>query len=333
MICWRPTVAQERWLRVAPTDPRAGSWKCCTPLKRIVFFVLGATIAALAYLFCTLLKWPGAEWLSGLSFLIVAEWLIVKRRLFASGIEESFELAALSLLVAGVLKAQPGLSHHATAGLAAAAALMAGVRTLNPLFTTLGVAALSFALPDSTGMPAALYCATVAGLALGSTIYRYRRPAYDRMVGWLTVVMPVVAYLWCDTVPFPPLPLTAALAAYSIAALTVGIVWRIHAPLFGALACAACAAFEGRHFGSLPLELRLLAGGGVVLSIAVALDYWLRSERRGFTSRQVNARTASQLDALQAVGVAALAPPASSSAEHVQGHGGSFGGGGASDNY
>ena len=369
----RPTPQQERW-RVAAARvgldraspwlaERAGGWKTVGLLTRCALFALGAVAAGLTVAITTLLHVPGPLVVAGLVAVGVAEWLVASGRFYGAGVEEALGVAGLLLVVAEY--ADVAGSGHAmrTALLVALAFAIAGARFLNPLFTTLAVAALSFAVDAGASAAgqgaghgavsgatlAGLCCFLSAALALALGSVPYRRPSVDRMLDWLVALMPLGGYLWLEVrgsqgitreflrhpslVGLLPLVLTASLGAVALAA---GIRRRRHAPLIAFMGCVACLAYEVRNLSGLALEVRLILWGVVALAVALALDRALRTPRQGITSRSVG-RDPQGLALLQLAGAGALTPPAPPSAAApgaaFRGGGGQFDGGGASGGY
>jgi hypothetical protein len=106
---WRPTPDEERWLALAAklgaaapdavSAARSGGWRSTGLLARAALFVLGIVAGAL------LLGLIGfgnevSLLIAGLGAALAAEWLILTKRLFASGIEEGLCVAGY-LLIAG----------------------------------------------------------------------------------------------------------------------------------------------------------------------------------------------------------------------------------------
>jgi hypothetical protein len=365
MMSFRPTPEQERWLKLAsqskqrPDTPwlasRIAGWRTATTLTRCAFFVLGILASGLIAAIFELLHVPDFL-VAGLILVAVAEWLIVRRRFFGVGIEEALELAGLLMIAFQVadLTGVPG--ELKLSWLAAAVLLAAGFRLLNPLFITLGIGAVSYAIhltglghsagSSPTTWPASVFCLSVAGASLLLNRLPFRRPSYDDMLSWLTITMPLEAFLWYESsnpsaltiesmrhAPVSHLLPFLIIIAFATIALNVGIRRRIHAPMIAFMICIGCAAFELRHFTPLSLKVKLIFWGSVALLMVLGLDRYLRTPRRGITSNQFEESKGS-LDLLQFLGTSALAP---STPQHpnaqFKGGGGTFGGGGASGNY
>jgi hypothetical protein len=323
MSRFRPSVAEERWLAVDADPDRTGGWRNVSLIARSGLFVLGALAGGLFAALIELLGPHHGAWFFALLAVASAELLIASRRVFFGGFEEGLELVGA---VWFVLELRGMASSNAFWLLGGALSLI-GLRLLNPLFTSLGAAACIAAL-GMTAKPspilAGVACYAIAVLALAAATLTYRRPSYDRMLGWLIVLAPAGASL---TATDTRLILVLG-CALGVAALVVGIARRLHAPLLGFLVCVLGVADELRKLSRWPLEARLIVGGGLALLAAVALDRYLRHGRRGITSRAVDSD-----EAVSMVLAAALPTQAGASNDKFRGGGGTFSGGGASGSY
>jgi len=369
---WRPTPDEERWLALAAklgaavpsavSAARTGGWRSTGLLARAALFVLGLVAGGLLV---GLIGFSSETTLliAGLFAALAAEWLIVTRRLFASGIEEGLCVAGYLLVAGWITTLIPPLSDIVTVRIAAlvliGAAGAAGLRLLNPLVTTCAVLALvqwvgstaaARTVDQAIGGNMTMFvtgCA-IATLALVLGARPYRRPSYDRMLDWLVVAMPVAAcmqlaswnvYAMLSTAATSTsrLPTVLLLVALASAMLFTGLRQRRHAPLLGAMVCIAGLAVELRFATpGIATEAWLIGCGIAALVVGVALDRYLRESRNGFTSRPLTSREGPH-DLLQTVGAAALAqrssPDLSPSEPAMSGGGGRFGGGGASGSY
>jgi hypothetical protein len=374
---FRPSVAEERWLALAGRMPklresaafavRLGGWRAVGMVTRCALFVLGVIAAAsaasvvatgsfLAHRALHLARVPDFQLLTALALIATAEWLIVRFRLFASGSEEALELAG-ALILAVDLVGQVNTSRTVFATLLVAAALVVvGLRLFNPLFTTLAAVVVSFAIEaaidtrilEFSAMAttcAGLSCFVAGAIALALGTICLQRPAHDRMLDGLVLVMPLAGYLWLagnhdfaavDYLHDSHLPgLLAPLAplVYGIAALVVGLRRRAHASLVAFMLCSACVAFELRALTGWSLQARLMIWGVALLAAALALEHYLRRPRRGLTSQRFG-DGAGSLSLLQLAGAAILTPRSDApTAAHMQPGGGQFAGGGASGNF
>lgn len=367
---WLPTVAEERWLALADDlrgalppellQQDTGGWRGTGLLARIALFVLGLVAAAL------LLGIVGAGDASSLLFagLIAAgaaEWLKLRKRLHASGIEEGLCLAGSLLLgmwcvTTLQLQASGGLNLGTLVLIVSAG--LAGLRLLNPLITTGAVVALVAWVVDAIPGAAEDYsrsffmafmlafAVALVALALGARMYR--RPSHDRMLDWLVATLPMAAcvnlaswnYLASSTgvslggIGWPVR--VAILLVAGTVLLVTGVRRRRHAPLIGFLACLMGLAIELRFAARMGNEAWLLTCGLAVLVAGAVLDRYLRNRRHGVTSAPPD-RGDELLDSLQAAGATVVAqhsaPGRLPEESAMSGGGGRFGGGGASGTY
>jgi hypothetical protein len=355
MIITRPTVAEERWLELASRyaalrtaierTGNGGNWKTTSALGRVLGFLLG--LLATSLLGGTLALFPAPLLIGGMLLVVAAEWLVAMRRVFRSGIEEAIYLCGATGIVVQLLI----WSHGNNAGLGIAcvamAVLLVGWRLLNPLFTTLAVAAcsLAFALAgeglfsgNEHTLVAAIFCGAVWVVALLGGGRTWRRPAHDGMCDGLIVVMPLLCYGWYTahgwyggaSRAWSSLLLALLLFALSV---VVGARRRAHAPLIAALGSVACVAYSVHRLLAWPVHWRLIADGAVLLALAILLERRLRDRTAGITSQAIGGEPTG-LELAQLAGAAHLTPvPGPAPAAGFQGQGGDFGGGGASGRF
>lgn len=348
---WRPSPAEERWLTLArelratpaaaQIAPHSGGWQTLAPASRLIFCVLGLIAALTATALLSLLHLRLPYLVAGSAALLTAEWLIVGRRNFWSGLEEALWSAG-ALLIALQLVHQ-GEPERAVVGTLSAVLAAAGLRLLNPLPVALAALGAAYAL-DLSHRATGFSCFGLALLALAAGSRHFRRPAYDLMLDWLVVVLPVAGYLWSSSalsdggaVDYRHAGLTAWLVpllplGFALIAAFIGIRRRTHAPLCAALVCLACCAWELRALTGLALELRLIVWGALLLLAGAALERYLRTPRAGITS--LPGPSGDELaDLLTTAGAAVLTPHAPPGTRAFEGAGGRFGGGGASGEY
>lgn len=355
-----PSPAEERWLHLASRlggkkpapfiAQRIGGWRTTGFVARCAFFVLGIIAGGAVAGIMALLTEGSREWrvglfIGGLILIATAEFLILARRIFASGIEEALELAALFCLLISLID----VKDFVIAVVASVALAVAGLRLLNPLFTTAAAGMISVAIQLETKSNAAssLFCFAVAALALALSAIRINRPSHDHMIGWLVVTMPLAGYLWSagdyslraldywqfqsSAQYWEPL----APFVFGLAALAFGLLRRSHAALIAFMICMGCVGYELRELSGMRLEIRLIVWGIVILGAAVAIDRMFRTPRRGLTSTKLTDHEG-PLDLLQLAGAAVLttaqAKPEAQPAGFQPG-GGQFGGGGSSGSY
>lgn len=347
----RPSIAEERWLLVASRYPalrvaveRAGhdgGWKTSTWLARCLGFLLG--LFATSLLAGALVALPSPLLVGGIALMIAAEWLVAKRRVFRSGIEEALYLCGAVAVVVQLLVWSKGGNLALGVAFIAAAVLLVGWRLLNPLFTTLAAAGASLAVAlvgerlfggRLHALEAAATCALLGVAALAAGGRTLRRPAHDRMLEGLAILMPWLAWGWLTAWSSGTRHYAALVLAlvFFAASLAIGVKRRQHAPLIGALGSLVCIGWSLHVLLRWPPHWELLVAGGALLVVAILLDRSLRQRETGITSRAIDEPAG--LDLAQLAGAAHMAPaPGVAPAPGFQGQGGEFGGGGASGRF
>jgi len=352
MIIARPTVAEERWLRLASRYPalrtavekagHGGGWKTTTVLARCLGFLLGLMACGM---FAGVLTPFGSPWLvGGLLVMIVAEWLVAQRRVFRSGIEEALYLCGSMAAVVQIL-GWMNTSDAVSVAMLSAALLLAGWRLLNPLFTTLGAAGLSLSVAlvnahlfgsRMNTLAAGGFCTVLAIAALLAGSRQWRRPSHDRMLDGLVILMPWCAHGWLlSWSGYRNHFITAVAVAVALGFFTmhvmVGASRRVHAPLIAALGNMACAASAVFLLVRWPRHWELILGGSLLLVIAILLERRLRYRHEGITSRA--AAEPGPADLAVVVATTRLVPAPAPTPATTHGQGGDFGGGGASGHF
>ncbi|MEO8308772.1 MAG: hypothetical protein ABI616_12110 [Pseudomonadota bacterium] len=349
----RPSVEEERWLIVAGRYPalravveqlrQGGNWKTTTWLGRCLGFLLGLFGSSLLAGVLSQILLPLL--IGGLLLMVAAEWLIAKRRVFNSGIEEAVYLCGAVAAVGQLLVWSNGLNDALAVALVSTAVLLVGWRLLNPLFTTLAAAGYSLAVAlvgthflngRIHTLEAGMACVALGVAALVAGGRQWLRPSHDRMVDGLVIAMPWLAYAWLTAYGWngKSLPAWATLAlatGFLMTNLILGVKRRQHAPLIGALGNLVCAAFSLHQLLHWPQHWELIAAGGVLLLLAILLERKLHGRIEGITSLQLN--EPSGLDLMQLAGAASMAPSPGAPPAGMQGKGGDFGGGGASGRF
>jgi len=321
---------------------RTGGWSAPSFIARCAFFVLGVVAGGLTGAVFEILLRPAVLLAAGVTLLLAAEWLILRKRLFHAGVEEALWTGGLLLLTVHFLPSSGDLGMSVAVALVLA---LAAMRLLNPFLLTLAFAAASIAIDLAGGhrlwgehdvaMAASIFCYAAGAIALLLARIQYLRPSHDHMLSWLMVIMPLCGFLWLATQHAPAIRVGTGLASgiFALVALIVGIRRRSHAPLLACMAALGCVAYQLRDLTTLPLKLKLIVWGSAALLAALGLDRYLRTPRRGITSHQLSAGTTA-LDLVQWVGAGALSPKAAPQADApFKGGGGGFSGGGADGRY
>lgn len=347
----RPTPSEERWLTLArrlrrsprdlPFSEHTGGWRTASLPSRCTFFVLGVIAAGMTGIITERLGPTGALVTAGVACIAVAEWLILSRRHFWSGIEEALTVAGLTMLAFECLRHVGWSSESTAARFVGIAFAIAGVRLLNPLFTTLSVLVFVIAV-DVPPLGSGLVCYGIGIAALIAGSHCFRRPSHDLMLDWLVVVMPLAGYLWSAVPNVATDYLHAGISAWVVPicplifaamALVTGLQRRAHAPIVAFMLCVACTAYELRRLTGLPLEIRLIVWGCVLLFVSIILEHYLREARRGITSCKLR----DDYDSVRVLGMAGGAVLTPHSAPNAtpsfDGGGGRFGGGGTTGQF
>jgi hypothetical protein len=352
MIIARPTVTEERWLHVAARYPalraaaeqtgEGGNWKTTTWLGRCLGVLL--CLFGMSMLGGVLSQFPAPLLTGGLLLVVVAEWLVARRRVFRSGIEEVLYLCGAVAVVGQMLIWSHGNNVGLAIALVATAVLLAGWRLLNPLFATLAAMGYSFAIAlfderlldgHVHMLEAGVASAVLAVVALVAAGRKWQRPSRDAMFDGLVIVMPLLAYGWLVAYRWSGASMNWAALALALAFVTtwliVGVKRRQHAPLIGALGLLVCVAYSLHELLHWSMHWELIAAGGALLVVSVTLDRRLRHRADGITCAKIDEPA---LDLLQVAGAAHLTPaPVAAPPAGVQGQGGEFGGGGASGRF
>ena len=320
---------------------RTGGWSAPSFIARCAFFVLGVVASGLTGAVFEILSRPAALLATGVTLLVAAEWLILRKRLFHAGVEEALWSGGLLVLAVHFVPVNGGGGLWVAAALVLAVAAM---RLLNPFLLALAFAAASVAIELAGGhrvwggqdvaVAASVFCYGTGVIALLLARIQFSRPSHDHILGWLMVIMPLCGFFWLATQHTSAIRVGTGLASgiFALIALVAGIRRRSHAPLLAGMASLGCVAYQLRDLTSLPLKLKLIIWGSAALLAALALDRYLRTPSRGITSREVGESTAA-LGLMQWVGAGALAPRAAPQAVPFKGGGGAGGGGGADGSY
>jgi hypothetical protein len=328
----RPTVAEERAIAAgAPAE-----WKSFSLLARIGFFILGVICcgALSGFLFVVTRSTKGPALVAAIACFVLAEFLIGVHRFFRAGVDEAAWLSGAIALAFFFADFNSG--WRTAVAMFGLAFIAAAIRLLNPLFATVGALILPIATDSASTMTACYALGAVAALAL--VPFPRRRPSAEHTVGALAVALPLAAYLAAKDGNFHFDPaVAAALLIYALAALILGLRFRLHAPLIALFPTLGCFAFEVRELTGMSLEARLIVWGSVLLGASIAIERLLKTPRNGFTSRQLHD---DQLgDLLQLAGTVVIAshekppeqPPAAG--PQLETGGSSFGGAGAGGDF
>ncbi|MEK6375346.1 MAG: hypothetical protein AABO58_21940 [Acidobacteriota bacterium] len=327
---WWPSVDEER---LDALRPGSSGWRRHGLVLSIVFF--GLTLLALAAfnLLVALTNLPEGM-TTAVVAIAVAEWLIHRRRFFGTGIESALWIGALFAIIFSL----PSSGRLESLLVFVAACAIAGFRVRSALFGCAAVVlVLSYiAVKADSAWPAMAFGIAAALVAAVALQREWQRPSTERLIGMVMIVMPVAAEIaWAvagrGTAPLPFAVLAALLFA-------LGIRGRDRVTLATGALTAGIAAFEARELFRFPLEIKLMAGGAVLIALAVAITRALRGRKTGFVvepSAVTPYDEAMQILATLPSAHPASAEPATAAAapEVKSGDDSSFGGAGAGGGY
>jgi hypothetical protein len=317
MNAWFPTpsVAEER----------AHAMHLDTPLRsngtllRIVFFVLAALAVLAAFGFFSLLRMPKGILTAALA-IGTAEWLIRQHRFFATGLESSLWLCGTFAFIFGL----PSQGKVEALLVFAAAAALSGWRMRNRfcgvLAGVLVVAYVAMKWDHSRFLPMLAGALIVIAAAIARRRV-WQRPSTEHLLAGLVVTMPVAGFLGSTEVFFrselrTDMTVAATLGATALILLACGIAWRDRVLLLSAAITTGLTSVELRDFFDYPTEGKLIAGGGIMIVIAVIVSRALRNATRGFVVIPIAA--GAYEEAIQIAGIISVAPhDAPQSHEHT----------------
>lgn len=312
-------VGHERALMLAGIDAEAGKVPHRTHgiLLRATLFVLTA-IGVLA------LNFFWGEVPAGIISILLAEFLILARRWWWTGVEEALWIGGVMSFIAAL----PSTGAPEALLVIAAGAAIAGARVRNPLFgaAAAGFVAAYFEKRFDLGVVTALVIALAAAFALLRT---WRRPSNEHLCIAIAVILPLVGYSEADAVWRHA---TIALyLAYGLVTLFLAIRYRHHALfLAGAIGLGISAIELSRTLDGIALEAKLALGGALLLTGSWLASRALRNQTTGIVATP--AKLTPFDDDLELAATVAL-PRAEFDQKTETSGGGQFGGAGATGEY
>jgi hypothetical protein len=313
--------------RAALVEWAATPWRVYKlPLRIGLFALTWFAASSVAGLFFLALEEMGAI-VIGVTAIALAEWLIRGKRFFRTGVEEGLWIIGVFMILFqlslfGLDDPEPVIA------IAAVAILLAGVRLLNVPIALLGVAVAVIWLGVATEaiLPAAIALGVTGAVAAALHLRPIERPFWSGLTGWTAALAPPL--VWAILLFDHKSAAVIWVAIATVAWLAAGIAFRSRALLAGGWLSLFALGYDLSERTRLLPEAKLVIGGGLLFLAAVALEKWLRTPRRGFTSIPLDDESLE--GALQLAGVAAIAPgPLPEGREG----GGRFGGAGASGEY
>jgi hypothetical protein len=316
----RERLRSEKLLTPAIAAELEQPWRANGFLVQAVFFVLTCVALGAFYLVT-----DGDGFSTALVAIITAEYLIHRWRWFFTGVEAALWLGGLLALISEL----PRSGTPESLLVIAAACAIAGARVRNPLFgaAAASIVAYYFEETGDAGVLVALVIASLALLALGRT---WRRPTTEWLFIAIALIVPLVGHGFAD---HQWRNVTIVLySVYGALALLLALRWRHHACFLAAMIGFGVAGTElGDHLDAVPLEVRLAAGGAVLLAIAFAASRLLRDRTEGLVLAP--AKLTAIDEELQLAATFALKPETPDAEAPKKAEGGSFGGAGASGDY
>jgi hypothetical protein len=318
----RAIVLRERYPRIkVPKTP----WRSNGPILSSVFFILTAIAITATFAFFELLRLPKG-WITLAITIAVAEFLILGRRWFGTGVESALWLGGLVAWIAGL----PSEGKPEALLLFAAAAFVAGARVRSAIFGTLGLTFVVAYFAVKYWWELAFIAGIAVGvIALMAVAREWKRPSTERFFALVLIFMPLVSAIAAAG----NLRHRWALVHVVLAALCAyfGTRYRHHAALIAAFVNVAIAAVELHDLIDIAMEWKLIAGGLVLLAVAGFIAHRLRGRTQGIVTADEEIKA---LDVALPIAVAVTAMPAGAApAEQARGGGGEFGGAGASGQF
>ena len=316
-----PSVAEERaeGLRHLVSAAPATPWRVNGILLRIVFSIAAwVAVNALFELF-KLLHMPKG-WLTAVLAIGTAEWLIRRYHFFRTGLESALLLGGTFAFIFGL----PSSGKIEAILVFAAAAALSGWRMRNSIF---GVIAAMLVVVYVAGkwdreavltMSVASLMAIVAAFALRRV---WQRPSNERLFAGLVLTMPAVGYLASILLrgfrpghSWPNIPIALLLATTAFVLAAAGIAWRDRILLLSAAFATSLTAIELRGYFHYSAEVKLIAGGAIVIAIAALLSRLLRGATHGFVVTPV--RAGAYEEAMQIGGIISVPHGFSATPDH-----------------
>lgn len=290
-------------------------------LLRATLFVLTCIGVLALIFFLDQIDVPRQGIAAGLIAIALAEFLILRKRWFWTGVEEALWIAGTYSLISEL----PSRGTPESLLVLAAGAAIPGARVRNPLFGALaaGFVAAYFEERFDLGVIAALVIALIAAFGLLRT---WRRPSNEFLCIALAVILPVVGYTQADA---EWRSATIALyLAFGLVTFFLAVRYRHHALFLCAAIGTGIASIEFARILDVLLEAKLALGGAILLAGSWLASRVLRDKTTGIVA------TPSRLtpfdDELEIAATVSL--PRADFDQKVE-SGGEFGGAGATGKY
>ncbi|HEX6097279.1 MAG TPA: hypothetical protein VF432_13200 [Thermoanaerobaculia bacterium] len=265
-------VEHERALMLESIDAEAGKVPHRTHgiLLRATLFVLTAI-----GVFALTVLWNVG--IAGVLSIALAEYLILARRWWWTGVEEALWIGGVMSLISEL----PNTGADESLLVIAAGAGLAGARVRNPLFGAVAASfvAAYFEKRFDLGVVTALVIALAAAFALLRT---WRRPSNEFLCIAIAAILPLVGYSQADA---NWRNATIALyLAFGLVTFFLALRYRHHALFLCGAIGTGVAAVEFARTLTVPLEAKLALGGAVLLAGAWLVSRALRDKTTGIVS-------------------------------------------------
>jgi hypothetical protein len=291
------------------------AWRRHSIPLTITFFVLTCIAVAAFAAFLHLIRAPYG--IATLAVCIgIAELLIQGYKFQRTGVESALWIAGPVAFIISL----PSQGRPEAVLVFAAAAGVAGWRVRNPVFIAAAAVLVDVYVHIKwhNAIATVAFALVVTIIAAIALLREWRRPTTEWAWVSVVIVMPIASYITADT-------FGAAYALAGIVLVALGVHARHRALLVGGVIAIAIGMFDVQKLIANPLEEKLIAGGVLVLAIAITLTRTLRGRTTGFVTTKARDR----YEVLQIVGAITIPAPAIAPSNDFKAGGGGFGGGGA----
>jgi len=351
----RPTIDEERAHAIADQlddwqlsgeERKALAARVATPWRRNGIFVaasfFGLTVFAMFACVALCKSINATEFAAAAIAIACAEYLILRRRMYGTGIESALWICGLMAFIAGL----PHSNARETWLVFAAAFAIAAWRMQNAFFGMIGVVLASCYFIDMWEdthdyWRVAMVPLALAVIAIVAKRWVYGRPWIDSFWSQVAIVMPLVAEIGGRISAYDSnghLEFALTYLVLGSIALMAGLHLREHALLIAAGVSFGITAFEVHDLTDYPLEWKLIAGGVALLGFAALVARALRGRTTGFVATPARLTRFDEfikLGGTMAMGQAVHDRPAEAAPGVTGTHGGSdsFGGAGSTTDY
>lgn len=301
----------------------AQPWRAHGLVVQAVFLLLAFVAQLALFGFLHTIDVPKPGLVTGIAAIATGEWLIRRRKWFATGVEASLWLGGLLALISAL----PSSGTPEALLLIAAAAATAAFRVRSALFGVVA-AAIVVIYAEQRGN-AGTACALGIGLtALFALLRTWRRPSAELFWTGLAVFMPIAGRIAADR---DWIGTTIALyVVFGAVALVLALRGRHHVLFFSAAIALAIAGTDLADRIAAPLEAKLAGAGATLLALAWVVSWRLRDRTTGLVATPAKRTRAD--DALEIAGAIAGSEAPRPEAPPEQ-PGGRFGGAGATGEF